>query len=96
MDSWLHPLREQRAALQAQGAFDGKDEKEKALVLVEANVRKAVDIMRKNPEVVKAAEERGLKVHGVIYDVGTGELRELDTEEGENDMQKRMQHFKVK
>ncbi|KAL8733052.1 MAG: hypothetical protein Q9181_003736 [Wetmoreana brouardii] len=95
MDAWLMPLREIRAGLQAKGIFDGKDDKDKALTLVGANVQRGVDVVRKNPEVVKAMEERGVTVHGCIYDVGTGELMELDTGEGSEDLKQRMASFKV-
>lgn len=54
-----------------------------------------VDVVRRNPEVVKAMAERGLDVHGVVYDVGTGELRELEVGEGEEGVRKRVESFKV-
>lgn len=95
MDTWLMPLRELRAALQAKGSFDGKDDKEKALVLVEANVQKGVDVVRKNAEVAAAMEGRGLKVHGCVYNVGTGELSEVDCGEPEGDFKQRLEHFKI-
>ncbi|KAL8802770.1 MAG: hypothetical protein Q9182_003605 [Xanthomendoza sp. 2 TL-2023] len=95
MDAWLMPVRELRSELLAQGAFEGKDDKEKGLILVEANVRKGVDVVRKNPEVLKNMESRGVTVHGVVYDVGTGEIRELETGEEEVDLKKRLDNFKV-
>ncbi|KAL8710736.1 MAG: hypothetical protein Q9220_004754 [cf. Caloplaca sp. 1 TL-2023] len=95
MDAWLMPLRELRSGLQASGKFEGKDDKEKSLILVEANVRRGVDVVRQNAEVVKAMEDRGLTVHGVVYDVATGKLSELDTGEGEEDVRKRVEGFKV-
>lgn len=95
MDAWLMPVRELRSELLAKGAFEGKGDKEKGLLLVEANVRKGVDVVRKNPEVLKAMEGRGVTVHGVVYDVGTGELRELETGEEDGDLKKRLENFKV-
>ncbi|KAI4107454.1 MAG: hypothetical protein L6R37_001556 [Teloschistes peruensis] len=95
LDGWLMPIRELRSSLAAKGAFEGKDDKEQALTLVAANVQRGVDVVRKNPEVVKAQEERGLTVHGCIYDVGSGQLTELDTGEGHEDLKQRMEHFKV-
>ncbi|KAL8997343.1 MAG: hypothetical protein Q9169_003377 [Polycauliona sp. 2 TL-2023] len=95
MDAWLMPVRELRAELLAQGKFEGKDDKEKGLCLVEANVKRGVDVVRRNAEVVKAMGERGVQVHGVVYDVGTGELRELETGEEEEGMRKRLENFKV-
>lgn len=95
MDTWLMPLRELRASLQASGAFKGKDDKEKGLVLVEANVKKGVDVVRKNAEVAAAMEERGVKVHGCVYNVGTGELNEVDCGEPEGEVKQRLEHFKI-
>ena len=95
MDAWLMPVRELRSQLLESGAFEGVDDKEKGLRLVEANVKRGVDVVRRNPEVVKAMGERGVEVHGVVYDVGTGELRELDTGEEEAGMRKRLENFKV-
>ena len=31
-----------------------------------------------NPDVVRAAKERGLMVHGLVYDLESGELKQLD------------------
>ncbi|KAL8776776.1 MAG: hypothetical protein Q9213_008139, partial [Squamulea squamosa] len=59
MDAWLMPVRELRAQLLEKGEFEGKDDKAKALALVEANVKRGVDVVRKNPEVLRAMEERG-------------------------------------
>ncbi|CAO1605378.1 MAG: hypothetical protein LQ349_002209 [Xanthoria aureola] len=95
MDAWLMPVRELRSQLLESGAFEGVDDKEKGLRLVEANVRRGVDVVRRNPEVLRAMGERGVEVHGVVYDVGTGELRELDTGEEEAGMRKRLENFKV-
>ncbi|KAL8863181.1 MAG: hypothetical protein Q9178_000556 [Gyalolechia marmorata] len=95
MDAWLMPVRELRSKLLDEGAFEGKDDKAKAVSLVEANVKRGVEVVRRNPEVLKAMEERGVKVHGVVYDVGTGELRELETGEGEEGLKKRLENFKL-
>ncbi|KAL8838244.1 MAG: hypothetical protein Q9176_005173 [Flavoplaca citrina] len=95
MDAWLMPVRELRAQLVESGFFEGKGDKEKGVMLVEANVKRGVDVVRRNPEVLRAMRERGVEVHGVVYDVGTGELRELEVGEGEEGVRKRMENFKV-
>ena len=95
MDAWLMPVRELRAQLVESGVFEGKGEKEKGVMLVEANVKRGVDVVRRNPEVLRAMRERGVEVHGVVYDIGTGELRELEVGEGEEGVRKRIENFKV-
>lgn len=50
----------------------------------ELNVMQGVEVLRENPDVIQAVKERGLTVHGVIYDLGTGLLRELDIPEGDS------------
>lgn len=61
--------------------------------LVDANVKRGVEVLRRNPEVIAAVEERGLKIHGVVYNVATGQLEELDCkDEAEG---KRKEAFKI-
>ncbi|KAI4178961.1 MAG: hypothetical protein L6R41_008120 [Letrouitia leprolyta] len=96
MDTWLMPLRELRSKLQTEGKFEGKGDKEKGLVLVEANVKAGVDVVRKNAEVAAAmVDERGVQVHGCVYNVGTGELVEVDCGEPEGEVKQRLEHFKI-
>ncbi|KAL8964040.1 MAG: hypothetical protein Q9197_007022, partial [Variospora fuerteventurae] len=96
LDAWLYPLRELRAGLaKTEEGWDGLGDKEKAVKLVEANVKRGVGVVRRNPEVVKAVEERGVGVHGVVFDVGTGELRELDCGEADEEVREKMECFKI-
>jgi len=37
-----------------------------------------VDALREHPAVKKAIVERGLGLHGLIYDIGAGQLRVID------------------
>ena len=71
------------------------DEKEQGLKLVELNVRQGVDVLTDNSIVLDAINERGLKIHGLIYDVGTGELKELDINESEEMISSRTTAFKT-
>jgi len=85
IDAWLLPLR----ALRARGkkVLEGMGEKERVAWLVEENVREGVRVLRGNSNVIAAAKGRGLQVHGVVYDIEKGELREVDCqcEEGEEE-----------
>jgi len=71
------------------------DEKEQSLKMVELNVRNGVKTLLNNPAVLDAMAERDLKVHGLIYDVGSGELKELDIAESEDVVKSRRVAFKT-
>lgn len=93
IDTWLLPLR----ALRRENlkALEALEPKEAALKLVELNVRQGVKVLLENPVVIDAVAERGLKVHGVVYDVGTGLLRDLEIEEDEQTMKERKAAFQT-
>lgn len=76
IDTWLLPLRELRAKFA--GEWAGLSAEERAGRLVEENVRRGVMVLRGNPNVIAAVRERGVVVHGCVYDVKTGLVRELD------------------
>lgn len=54
-----------------------KDDAERAVRLAELNVAEGVKNLMANQVVEDAINERGLKVHGTLYDLGCGLLREL-------------------
>lgn len=93
IDTWLMPLRALRQ--ENLSLLDNLNETEKGLKLVELNVRAGVKVLHSNPVVIDAMSERGLQVHGLIYNVGTGELRELDIEEEEEIVKSRIVSFKT-
>lgn len=72
------------------------DPKEKALRLVEANVRQGVQTLRENAEVIEARKGRGLVVHGLVYDIADGTLRELECGDGEQERLIREDAFHTK
>jgi carbonic anhydrase len=53
------------------------DGKQRAVRLAELNVENGVKMLEANIVVEEAMKERGLKVHGCIYDVGCGLIRDL-------------------
>ncbi|KAJ9630334.1 hypothetical protein H2204_008399 [Knufia peltigerae] len=93
IDTWLMPLRAIRR--ENLGLLDSLDDKERALKLVELNVRHGAKVLHENPIVIDAIQERGLQVHGLIYNVGTGELRELDIGEDDDVVKSRRIAFKT-
>jgi carbonic anhydrase len=93
IDTWLMPLRTLRK--ENLDLLNGLDEKQRGLKLVELNVRHGVKVIQENPLVIDAIAERGLKIHGLIYDVGCGELKELDIEEDEEVIKGRKTVFKT-
>ena len=96
LDVWLMPLKQLRAAHEGEWEKKGLGEKERALALVEANVRKGVQTLKENAEVIEAMKERGLVVHGLVHDVGCGVLRELEIKEDEHEGKKREKAFWTK
>ncbi|RMD39197.1 hypothetical protein DV735_g5933, partial [Chaetothyriales sp. CBS 134920] len=93
IDTWLMPLRALRRENLA--LLESLNEKDRSLKLVELNVRSSIDVLRENPTVIDAIAERKLAVHGLIFDVGTGELRELDIDEDESVIKTRKIAFRT-
>lgn len=80
LNAWLQPLRELRRKHQREiDALDTLDQK--ATRLAELNVRNSVHTLKTNPTVIKNMNDRGVSVHGVIFDIATGELVVLEDEE---------------
>ncbi|KAF8244213.1 carbonic anhydrase [Wilcoxina mikolae CBS 423.85] len=79
IDSWLRGIREVRAKYEKQ--LEGLSQKEQSDKLVEFNVIEQVRSVMKNANVQEAIKERGLDVHGWVYDVGTGECKVLQCPE---------------
>lgn len=77
LNNWLHPVRELRKKHQSHldeiSCSDARANR-----LAELNVHSSLETLKKNPTVGKAMTERGLTLHGVIYDISAGELRVLD------------------
>lgn len=83
IDTWLIPLRELR--LEHADKLAKLEGAEKGKALVELNVRHGVEVLRRNADVIDAKESRGLKIHGVVFDLPTGELKNLDLDEETKD-----------
>lgn len=95
IDTWLLPLRELRSRFAGQWEKEGLSAEEKVGRLVEENVKAGVRVLRANPNVIAAEKGRGLKVHGCVYDIGTGLVRELKMEVDEGEEKARVEAFET-
>ncbi|EEQ33563.1 putative carbonic anhydrase [Microsporum canis] len=93
LDTWLMPLRRLRE--QHMDTLKDLELKDAAVKLAEINVENGLRVLRENSAVLDAIQERGLKLHGVIYDVGSGKLRELEITESMDAISKRIASFKT-
>ncbi|RMZ87459.1 hypothetical protein DV736_g5314, partial [Chaetothyriales sp. CBS 134916] len=93
IDTWLMPLRTLRR--ENLELLESLSEQDRGLKLVELNVRSSINVLLENPTVIDAIAERDLAVHGLIFDVGTGELRELDIHEEESVIKTRTVAFRT-
>jgi carbonic anhydrase len=80
MDSWLRHLKDIKAR-NSSHLNKISDMKEKCDKLVELNVVAQVHNLQRNDDVLKAMQSSGLEVHGMVYDVATGLLKQLDIPE---------------
>jgi len=94
IDAWLTPLRKLRA--ENQKAWAHLEPHDRAVKLVEANVKEGVKTLKENAEVIEGMRERGVVVHGLVYDVECGELRELEIKEDERMGKEREEAFGCK
>jgi carbonic anhydrase len=93
LDPWLLPLRQVRE--RNLPLLQSLSEDEASLKLVELNVREGLSVVTQKSAVLNAIQERGLQVHGLIYDVASGVLRELDIQETEDSLKHRLLAFKT-
>jgi len=94
LDLWLQPmrmLREKHADELAK--LEGA---EKSNYMAKLNVQMGVENLRRIPTVIEATKERGLQIHGVLYDLATGLLEDLSCDEDEQTEQKRVAAFETK
>ena len=77
LDSWLLPVRQiwqQNLAL-----LESLSPADKAQKLSELNVLAGIKTVKAKGVVSEAIKHRGLQVHGLMYNVGSGTVKELDT-----------------
>lgn len=95
LDTWLNPLRELRARSLGKWKAEGVSESEFGKKLIEENVKHGAEVVRRNAEVIVAIKERGLQVHGVVFDIGKGLLKEVDCGESDEEASARVEAFHI-
>ncbi|KAI1124564.1 carbonic anhydrase-like protein [Nemania abortiva] len=76
LDTWLTPLKAIRNANKDE-LMAIRDEKDRAIRIAELNVEAGVKVLMANMTIHDAICERGLQVHGVLFDIGSGRIRDL-------------------
>ncbi|EME45736.1 hypothetical protein DOTSEDRAFT_128553 [Dothistroma septosporum NZE10] len=94
LDVWLQPLRLLRERFSEE--MEGMEVERVKKCLCEKNVLAGMENLERIPTVIDAVRERGLQIHGVIYDVATGLLEEIVYEEDEVVGKRRMAAFERK
>jgi carbonic anhydrase len=46
--------------------------------VAELNVQQSIEVLKQHPAIKTAVSERGLSLHGMIYDIPAGQLRLLE------------------
>ncbi|CAI6324356.1 unnamed protein product [Periconia digitata] len=77
LNTWLHPVRELRRKHKAE-LEKLPDDAARAVHLAELNVHSSIEVLKQHPSIKRAISERGLSLHGVIYDIAAGQLRLLE------------------
>ena len=94
LDIWMQPMRTLREMHADELAkLEGA---EKATYLAKLNVHAGVENLRRIPTVIEAMRDRDLKLHGVIYDLATGTLEDLECSEDDATAKKRRAAFEQK
>lgn len=95
IDSWLTPVRALRCKHADElDSLDTMDAKTKRLA--ELNVQNSLEVLKTNPIIIDAMRDRGLQIHGVVYNLATGKLEPLETGESQEDFKKRIAAFETK
>ena len=95
LDSWLLPVRKLRRTHAKELA--GMEADARAKFLIKENVKQGVVSLRDMGIITEAIAERGLDVHGVVYDIGTGLVEVVEgCDEDEEYKQHRKGIFEVK
>jgi carbonic anhydrase len=50
--------------------------------VAELNVQQSIDVLKQHPAIRRAIIDRGLTLHGLLYDIGAGQLKIIDDAAG--------------
>lgn len=76
LDTWITPLKAIRRK-HAEELAAIRDEGGRSRLVVELNVRAGVEVLMSNFTILEAIHDRGLEVHGCVFDIGTGRIADL-------------------
>jgi carbonic anhydrase len=76
IDAWIAPLKALRKTHEKE-LKEIRDDKERAIRLAELNVKQGVDALLSTYYIEEAVRDRGVKVHGCVYDIGSGKMVDL-------------------
>jgi carbonic anhydrase len=76
LDTWITPLKAIRHR-HAEELSNMRDERMRSTLIVEMNVRAGVEVLMSNFTVLDAIRDRGLEVHGCVFDIGSGRIKDL-------------------
>ncbi|KAK6461664.1 putative carbonic anhydrase [Scheffersomyces coipomensis] len=85
LDSWLNPIRQIRADNLKLLAEFNSNPKLKARKLSELNIINSVKNLKRHPSVSQALKDKDIEVWGLIYDVSTGFLSEVEVPQDEHE-----------
>ncbi|OAA68042.1 carbonic anhydrase Nce103 [Niveomyces insectorum RCEF 264] len=76
LDTWLTPLKTLRRAHEEELASI-RDERARQVRIAELNVEAGAKVLMANVVIQDAIRERGLEVHGCLFDLSSGRIRDL-------------------
>ena len=76
LDTWLTPLKAVRYE-HAEELAAVRNDQARAVRLAELNVEAGVKVLMANSNIREAIQERGLQVHGCLFDLASGRVRDL-------------------
>ncbi|KAF6795371.1 carbonic anhydrase [Colletotrichum sojae] len=76
LDTWLTPLKAVRAQ-NSEELSSIRNEDSRAIRIAEMNVEAGINVLMANVTVQDAVKERGLQIHGCLFDIASGRIRDL-------------------